>query len=76
MVVDPIPSYTEKIIMFQETCVVRHGVMLVGPTGAGKSTCLRALQDAMTYLRAGLNSADPRYQIVQSLDRRRMRSSV
>ena len=29
-----------KVIQFHETMIVRHGVMLVGPTGSGKSTVL------------------------------------
>ena len=27
--------------------VVRHGVMLVGPTGGGKTTCYRILADTL-----------------------------
>lgn len=33
----------EKVIQFHETMVVRHGVMLVGPTGSGKTTVLNVI---------------------------------
>jgi len=44
----PVDSFTAKCIQLYETSVVRHGLMLVGPTGGGKTCCLRVLQQAMT----------------------------
>ncbi|KAK0176317.1 hypothetical protein PV328_000464 [Microctonus aethiopoides] len=46
----PENSSIRKIIQFHETLRVRHGVMLVGPTGAGKTTILRTLCDTYTRL--------------------------
>eukprot|EP00958_Prasinococcus_capsulatus_P007761 scaffold712_cov404-Prasinococcus_capsulatus_cf.AAC.19 len=44
-------SYVLKIIQLYETLNVRFGVMLVGPTGGGKSTCLHTLARSLTKLR-------------------------
>ncbi|XP_043266980.1 dynein axonemal heavy chain 6 [Venturia canescens] len=41
----------EKTIQLHETMQVRHGVMLVGPTGSGKTTVLRTLRDTYTRLK-------------------------
>ena len=39
-----------KVIQLYETMIVRHGVMLVGPTGGGKTTTYEILQDTLTNL--------------------------
>ena len=41
-------EFTIKCIQLYEMTVVRHGMMLVGPTGGGKSRVLRSLQAAMS----------------------------
>ncbi|KAM5165262.1 dynein axonemal heavy chain 14 [Mantella aurantiaca] len=46
----PWESQTEKVIQFYNQILARHGVMLVGPTGGGKTTVRRILERAMTYL--------------------------
>lgn len=43
-------SFTLKIIQLYETALVRHGFMLVGPTGVGKSTIMAILTDCLTEL--------------------------
>ena len=48
--IQPVPAFIEKVIQLYEMTVVRHGLMLVGPTGGGKSMCYRALAKAMTKL--------------------------
>jgi hypothetical protein len=46
------PEFVLKVIQFFETLCVRFGVMLVGPTGSGKTENWRMLQAAQTKLRA------------------------
>ncbi|KAL2609519.1 hypothetical protein R1flu_028092 [Riccia fluitans] len=46
-----VDAFVIKVIQLFETMNVRFGVMAVGPTGGGKSTCYRLLKDAMTKLR-------------------------
>jgi dynein heavy chain len=42
--------FVKKCIQLYETTVVRHGLMLVGPTGGGKTSCHRVLAAALTLL--------------------------
>ena len=43
-------SFYEKILQLYDTIQVRHGLMLVGPTGGGKTSNYYVLRDAITSL--------------------------
>jgi dynein heavy chain len=53
-----------KVIQLFETFVVRFGVMLVGFTGSGKTTCYEILADVMTAERLNNPRASKDYQVV------------
>ena len=42
------PSWLAKCVQLYETYQVRHGIMLVGPTGAGKTAIAETLRGALT----------------------------
>lgn len=42
--VQNVPSFRAKVHQLHSTVLVRHGVMLVGPAGGGKTCCSRTLQ--------------------------------
>ncbi|CAI2733353.1 unnamed protein product [Schistosoma spindalis] len=59
-----------KIIQFYETLIVRHGVMLIGPTGGGKTTIYRILAKVLSNLHTSKlidnnNNNKPEYQPVK-----------
>ncbi|ORZ30920.1 dynein heavy chain and region D6 of dynein motor-domain-containing protein [Catenaria anguillulae PL171] len=43
----PEESFLGKCLQMYDTINVRHGMMLVGPTGGGKTSCYRMLRDAL-----------------------------
>ena len=43
--------FITKVIQLYEMIVVRHGLMLVGPTGGGKSSCLHVLEATLGELK-------------------------
>ena len=44
----PIKSFMEKVIQLYDMIKCRHGLMLVGPAGVGKSTTYKVLSKAIT----------------------------
>jgi len=54
------PFITKTTQLF-DTFDVRFGVMIVGLTGAGKTTCYEVLADSMISLKSEKHSPDPRY---------------
>jgi dynein heavy chain len=43
-----VPAFITKIVQLLETMIIRHGNMIVGSTGTGKSTVSRILAKALT----------------------------
>ncbi|XP_076467072.1 dynein axonemal heavy chain 1-like isoform X2 [Babylonia areolata] len=55
-----VDGFIKKCIQLYETTVVRHGLMLVGPTVSGKTRCYETLQKAQSALKGEMSpSGDP-----------------
>ena len=61
-----VPGFIHKCIQLYETTVVRHGLMLVGPTGSGKTKCYEVLQKAMTSLAGKMAPSGEPFKVVHS----------
>ena len=57
--------FMNKVIQLYETFVVRFGVMLVGFTGSGKTTCYETLASVMTHERLNNKNAPREMQVVK-----------
>lgn len=66
MELQPDAGFVTKVIQLYETFNVRFGVMIVGPTGAGKTKIYEVLQKTMTELR---ERGDPNqvFQLVKKI---------
>nr|XP_009665828.1 PREDICTED: dynein heavy chain 1, axonemal [Struthio camelus australis] len=59
-----VDGFVTKCIQLYETTVVRHGLMLVGPTGSGKTKSYKVLADAMTSLKGQPAASGGNYEAV------------
>ena len=60
----PAPPFLEKIIQLYDTTLVRHGLMIVGPTGGGKTCNYQTLAHAMTQINNLEKFATVHYHII------------
>ena len=54
-----------QVIQLYDTMNVRFGVMLVGPTGGGKTECYKTLQGAQTRMRQELRTPNQAFQVLR-----------
>ena len=61
-----VDAFVSRVCQLSETMRIRHGVMLVGPTGGGKTTCYEILQEAYERLNAKGNPFATEFQKVKA----------
>jgi dynein heavy chain len=54
-----VPGFVTKVMQLHDTFLVRFGVMIVGPTGSGKSACHDVLAKSLTALYEAGSSISP-----------------
>jgi len=59
-----VPEFMKKVYQLYETMNVRHGVMLVGPSGGGKTICRDILAKTLTHL-SQTGHEDKYHRVVQ-----------
>lgn len=59
--------FVTKVVQMYDTMCVRFGLMIVGPTGGGKTTCCSTLQGALTHLRQVQNHPNEQFQVCATL---------
>ncbi|XP_030767499.1 dynein heavy chain 1, axonemal-like [Sitophilus oryzae] len=63
---EDVNEFVKKVIQLYETTIVRHGLMLVGPTGSGKTKCYEILKHAMTSLKGQPQPSGYPFQAAQT----------
>lgn len=63
---EDVNGFVTKCIQLYETTVVRHGLMLVGPTGSGKTRCYEVLKKALTSLKGKDSPSGSPYEEVHT----------
>lgn len=58
-----VDEFVVKCIQLYETTVVRHGLMLVGPTASAKTKCYEVLKVALTNLKGQMSSSGQPYEV-------------
>jgi dynein heavy chain len=61
-----VDSFVSRVCQLSETMRIRHGVMLVGPTGGGKTTCYEILKDSYENLNSKGKSYSTEFQKVKT----------
>ena len=61
-----VDGFLSRVCQLAETMRIRHGVMLVGPTGGGKTKCYEILQETYNRLNAKGSAYASEYQKVKT----------
>jgi dynein heavy chain, axonemal len=60
------PEFIQKCIQLHETTILRHGLMLVGGTGGGKTSCYKVLQVALSAIGKYEKDLDNAYKTIKT----------